>query len=83
MIAIAGYYKYLKGDFVGQDIAPLARMPFWGNSYIIKISIFATLSDWRIFRLSDFLEYELSLYNLFYCFCIASCGIFYMANAPG
>ncbi|WP_426670709.1 tRNA (adenosine(37)-N6)-threonylcarbamoyltransferase complex transferase subunit TsaD [Mucilaginibacter sp. McL0603] len=28
MIAIAGYYKYLKGDFVGQDITPLARMPF-------------------------------------------------------
>ncbi|MBS1529893.1 MAG: tRNA (adenosine(37)-N6)-threonylcarbamoyltransferase complex transferase subunit TsaD, partial [Bacteroidetes bacterium] len=28
MIAIAGYYKYLKGDFTGQDIAPLARMPF-------------------------------------------------------
>jgi N6-L-threonylcarbamoyladenine synthase len=28
MIAIAGYHKYLKGDFVGQDIAPLARMPF-------------------------------------------------------
>ena len=28
MIAIAGYYKYLKGDFVEQDIAPLARMPF-------------------------------------------------------
>jgi N6-L-threonylcarbamoyladenine synthase len=27
MIAIAGYYKCLKGDFVGQDIAPLARMP--------------------------------------------------------
>jgi len=27
MIAIAGYHKYLKGDFVGQDIAPLARMP--------------------------------------------------------
>ncbi|HVW12378.1 MAG TPA: tRNA (adenosine(37)-N6)-threonylcarbamoyltransferase complex transferase subunit TsaD [Mucilaginibacter sp.] len=27
MIAIAGYYKYLKGDFVGQDVAPLARMP--------------------------------------------------------
>ncbi|WP_026904319.1 tRNA (adenosine(37)-N6)-threonylcarbamoyltransferase complex transferase subunit TsaD [Pedobacter glucosidilyticus] len=27
MIAIAGYYKFLKGDFVGQDIAPLARMP--------------------------------------------------------
>lgn len=26
MIAIAGYQKYLKGDFVGQDIAPLARM---------------------------------------------------------
>ena len=23
MIAIAGYYKYLKGDFVGQDTAPL------------------------------------------------------------
>lgn len=28
MIAIAGYYKYLKGEFVGQDISPLARMPF-------------------------------------------------------
>ncbi len=27
MIAIAGYYKFLKKDFVGQDIAPLARMP--------------------------------------------------------
>ena len=27
MIAIAGYHKYLKGDFVGQEIAPLARMP--------------------------------------------------------
>jgi N6-L-threonylcarbamoyladenine synthase len=28
MIAIAGYYKFLKQDFVGQDIAPLARMNF-------------------------------------------------------
>lgn len=28
MIAIAGYHKYLKQDFVGQDIAPLARMNF-------------------------------------------------------
>jgi len=28
MIAIAGYHKYLQGDFVGQDVAPLARMPF-------------------------------------------------------
>jgi N6-L-threonylcarbamoyladenine synthase len=28
MIAVAGYYKYLKNDFVGQDVAPLARMPF-------------------------------------------------------
>jgi N6-L-threonylcarbamoyladenine synthase len=28
MIAIAGYYKFLKGDFIGQDVAPLARMPF-------------------------------------------------------
>lgn len=28
MIAIAGYHKFLKKDFVGQDIAPLARMPF-------------------------------------------------------
>ena len=28
MIAIAGYYKYLNGDFVGQEVAPLARMPF-------------------------------------------------------
>jgi N6-L-threonylcarbamoyladenine synthase len=27
MIAIAGYYKYLKGEFAGQEIAPLARMP--------------------------------------------------------
>ncbi len=26
MIAIAGYHKYLNKDFVGQDIAPLARM---------------------------------------------------------
>lgn len=25
MIAIAGYHKFLQGDFVGQDIAPLAR----------------------------------------------------------
>ncbi|WEK18660.1 MAG: tRNA (adenosine(37)-N6)-threonylcarbamoyltransferase complex transferase subunit TsaD [Candidatus Pedobacter colombiensis] len=28
MIAIAGYYKYLNGDFVGQDVAPLSRMEF-------------------------------------------------------
>ncbi|HTD42507.1 MAG TPA: tRNA (adenosine(37)-N6)-threonylcarbamoyltransferase complex transferase subunit TsaD, partial [Mucilaginibacter sp.] len=28
MIAIAGYHKYLNGEFVGQDISPLARMPF-------------------------------------------------------
>ena len=28
MIAIAGYYKFQKDDFVGQDIAPLARMQF-------------------------------------------------------
>nr|WP_294796612.1 tRNA (adenosine(37)-N6)-threonylcarbamoyltransferase complex transferase subunit TsaD [uncultured Mucilaginibacter sp.] len=27
MIAIAGYHKYLKADFTGQDVAPLARMP--------------------------------------------------------
>jgi N6-L-threonylcarbamoyladenine synthase len=27
MIAIAGYYKFLAVDFVGQDVAPLARMP--------------------------------------------------------
>lgn len=26
MIAITGYYKYLKSEFAGQDIAPLARM---------------------------------------------------------
>lgn len=30
MIAIAGYHKYLKGDFVGQDISPLARMSVVG-----------------------------------------------------
>ena len=28
MIAIAGYYKYLRKDFAGQDISPLARMEF-------------------------------------------------------
>jgi len=28
MIAIAGHYKFLKGEFAGQDIAPLARMAF-------------------------------------------------------
>ena len=28
MIAIAGYYKFLKKDFSGQDVAPLARMQF-------------------------------------------------------
>lgn len=28
MIAIAGYHKYLKGEFIGQDVSPLARMPF-------------------------------------------------------
>ena len=27
MIAIAGYYKFLAKDFVGQDVAPMARMP--------------------------------------------------------
>src|SRR5690606_10233322 len=25
MIAIAGYHKYLAGDFTGQEVAPLAR----------------------------------------------------------
>lgn len=28
MIAIAGYHKFLTGDFVGQDISPMARMNF-------------------------------------------------------
>jgi len=28
MIAIAGHYKFLKQDFAGQEIAPLARMQF-------------------------------------------------------
>lgn len=28
MIAIAGYHKYLNNDFIGQDIAPLARLKF-------------------------------------------------------
>jgi N6-L-threonylcarbamoyladenine synthase len=28
MIAINGYYKYLKKEFVGQDIAPFARLQF-------------------------------------------------------
>jgi N6-L-threonylcarbamoyladenine synthase len=26
MIAIAGYHKYLKGEFVGQDVVPNARL---------------------------------------------------------
>jgi N6-L-threonylcarbamoyladenine synthase len=25
MIAVTGYYKYLKGEFVGQDVTPTAR----------------------------------------------------------
>jgi N6-L-threonylcarbamoyladenine synthase len=25
MIGISGYYKYLRGEFTGQDVAPLAR----------------------------------------------------------
>ncbi|MDF1550088.1 MAG: tRNA (adenosine(37)-N6)-threonylcarbamoyltransferase complex transferase subunit TsaD [Bacteroidales bacterium] len=28
MIAIAGYYKFLEKEFVGQEVIPLARMPF-------------------------------------------------------
>ncbi|GAB1463766.1 tRNA (adenosine(37)-N6)-threonylcarbamoyltransferase complex transferase subunit TsaD [Pedobacter sp.] len=28
MIAIAGYHKFLQGDFVGQQVAPMARMNF-------------------------------------------------------
>ena len=28
MIAMAGYFKYLKQDFVGQDVAPTSRMAF-------------------------------------------------------
>lgn len=28
MIAIAGYHKFLKGDFVGQEVSPQARMEF-------------------------------------------------------
>jgi N6-L-threonylcarbamoyladenine synthase len=28
MIAIAGYHKFLQGDFVAQDVAPMARMNF-------------------------------------------------------
>ena len=26
MIAVTGYYKYLKEEFVGQDVVPMARM---------------------------------------------------------
>jgi len=26
MIGVAGYYKYLKEDFVGQDVEPMARL---------------------------------------------------------
>jgi len=28
MIAMAAHFKYIKRDFVGQDVAPLSRMPF-------------------------------------------------------
>jgi N6-L-threonylcarbamoyladenine synthase len=28
MIAMAGHFKYIKKDFVGQDVAPTSRMPF-------------------------------------------------------
>ena len=28
MIAIAGYHKFLKGDFVGQEVMPMARLNF-------------------------------------------------------
>lgn len=28
MIGISGYYKYLRGDFVGQDVTPAARLAF-------------------------------------------------------
>jgi N6-L-threonylcarbamoyladenine synthase len=28
MIAIAAHYKFINNDFVGQDVAPLSRMPF-------------------------------------------------------
>jgi N6-L-threonylcarbamoyladenine synthase len=28
MIAVAGYYKFLKGDFAGQEATPVARMEF-------------------------------------------------------
>jgi N6-L-threonylcarbamoyladenine synthase len=28
MIAIAGYHKFLAGEFVGQDVSPMARMEF-------------------------------------------------------
>lgn len=28
MIAIAGYYKFLENDFIGQDVSPMARMKF-------------------------------------------------------
>jgi N6-L-threonylcarbamoyladenine synthase len=28
MIAVTAYYKYLKGDFVGQEVAPMPRMSF-------------------------------------------------------
>ena len=28
MIAMAAHFKYIKEDFVGQDVAPLSRMPF-------------------------------------------------------
>ena len=28
MIAMAGHFKAIKGDFCGQDVSPLARMEF-------------------------------------------------------
>jgi N6-L-threonylcarbamoyladenine synthase len=30
MIAMAGHFKFLRGDFAGQDVAPLARYPLSG-----------------------------------------------------
>lgn len=33
MIGITGYFHYLKGDFAGQDVAPIARMAFESKQF--------------------------------------------------
>ena len=54
MIGIAAYYKYQKGEFVGQELAAEARMEFWLIITTIRL-LDARLLDFSIARLLDFL----------------------------